>query len=78
MVLLIFLLSNRKFEQFQFWPFGHVSLVLGWVILGVLVLGFLLGLLFHLPARVTAQRRARRAERRAAELEAGRTPPSAP
>jgi len=47
-----------------------LALPLGWIILGTLALGFLLGLIFHLPARFSAHRRARRAEKRVSELEA--------
>jgi uncharacterized integral membrane protein len=55
----------------SFWPFAPVlALPLGWIILGTLALGFLLGLAFHLPARFSAHRRARRAEKRVSELEA--------
>jgi len=54
-----------------FWPFAAVlALPLGWIMLGTLALGFLLGLIFHLPARFSAHRRARRAEKRVSELEA--------
>jgi uncharacterized integral membrane protein len=77
----IFLLSNRAPVDIGFWPFGFVaSLPLGAVVLAVLVLGFVVGLLFHLPARFAAGRRAKRAEKRAAELEARvyTAPPAAP
>ncbi len=68
---MIFLLSNRQPVDIGFWPFGFlVALPLGAVMLAVLVAGFLLGLLFHLPSRFAAGRRARRAEGRAAALEA--------
>ncbi len=68
---MIFLLSNRVAVDIGFWPFGFLAaLPLGAVVLAVLVLGFVLGLLFHLPGRVSANRRAKRAERRNAELEA--------
>ncbi len=53
-----------------YWPFGFVLTVpIGAVVLVVLVLGFLAGLLAHLPGRISAKRRAKRAERRVAELE---------
>jgi len=72
----IFLLSNRVPVAIGFWPFGFVAaLPLGAVVLAVLVLGFLLGLAFHLPHRFAANRRARRAEKRSAELEARLTVP---
>jgi len=46
-----------------------VSLPLGAVVIAALVLGFLGGLAAHLPKRFGAQRRAKRAEKRLAELE---------
>ena len=75
---MIFLLSNRVPVDIAFWPFGFVtSLWLGPVVLGALLAGFLLGLLFHVPARFAAGRRAKRAEKRNAELEARiATPPA--
>ncbi len=77
---MIFLLSNRGAVDIGLWPFGFVaSLPLGAVVLAVLVLGFLLGLLFHLPGRLSANRRAKRAEKRNAELESRQVlPPAAP
>ncbi len=70
-MLAVFLLSNRDAVSLGFWPFGFVlALPLGAVVLVLFVLGFLVGLLFHLPARLAATRRAKRAERRVAELEA--------
>lgn len=63
-------MSNRDPVGIGFWPFGFVlSVPLGAVVLVVLVLGFLAGLAAHLPKRLGAQRRARRAEKRVAELE---------
>ena len=76
---MIFLLSNRMQVDIGFWPFGQVTaLPLGAVVLLALVAGFLLGLLFHLPHRFALNRRAKRAEKRAAELETHINPPSAP
>jgi uncharacterized integral membrane protein len=70
LALLVFVLSNRVPVALSLWPFGLVlSLWLGPVLVGTLVAGFLLGLLFHLPARFSAHRRARRAEKRLAELQ---------
>jgi hypothetical protein len=46
-----------------------VSLPLGAVVIAALVVGFLGGLAAHLPKRFGAQRRAKRAEKRVAELE---------
>lgn len=51
-----------------------MPLPLGGVLLGALGFGFLAGLLFHLPHRFRAHRRAKRAEKRVAELEAQLTP----
>lgn len=68
---MIFLLSNRQAVDIGFWPFGFLlALPLGAVVLAVLVAGFLFGLLFHLPTRFAAGRRAKRAEGRVAALEA--------
>ncbi len=73
---MIFLLSNRAAAPVSFWPFGQVAAwPLGAVVLVALVLGFLLGLAFHLPHRFALNRRAKRAEKRAAELEARNAPP---
>ncbi|MDD2795603.1 LapA family protein [Acidocella sp.] len=73
---MIFLLSNRVAALVSFWPFGQVAAwPLGALVLVALVLGFLLGLAFHLPHRFALNRRAKRAENRAAELEARNAPP---
>ena len=73
---MIFLLSNRAAAPVSFWPFGQVAAwPLGAVVLVALVLGFLLGLAFHLPHRFALNRRAKRAEKRAAELEARNAQP---
>ena len=67
LVLVVFLLSNRDSVGLGFWPFGFVLAVpLGAVVLVALVVGFLGGLAAHLPKRLGAQRRARRAETGAA------------
>ncbi len=77
LVLVIFLLSNRTEVSLGFWPTDlALAVPLGAVTVAILVLGFLLGLLFHLPHRMSATRRARRAERRVAELEARTAPPA--
>ena len=71
-----FLLSNMASVNLDFWPFGGLSgPPIGAIILAFAVLGFLLGILFHLPTRIATTRRAKRAERRNAELEA-RLPPT--
>ncbi len=71
LVLVIFLLTNRGQVGLGFWPFPTLIFVpLGGVILLALALGFVLGILFHLPRRLGANRRAKRAETRNAELEA--------
>lgn len=77
LALVILLLSNRMFVTVMFWPFGGVQLALGGVVIGALVGGFVIGLLFHLPHRIRLSRRAKRAEKRAAELETKLAPPSA-
>ncbi len=67
---MIFMLSNRDLVPMGFWPFGvTVAAPFGAVVLGALLIGFLCGLLAHLPKRFGAQRRAKRAEKRVAELE---------
>lgn len=64
------MLSNRTPVAMGFWPFAlSLSVPFGGVVLAALVVGFLAGLLAHLPKRFGAQRRARRAEKRVAELE---------
>ncbi len=70
MALVIFLLSNRLAVPVGFWPFNlAISLPFGAVVLAALLLGFFAGLLAHLPKRLGAARRAKRAEKRVAELE---------
>jgi uncharacterized integral membrane protein len=67
----IFLLSNRGPALVGFWPFGFlVALPLGAVVIAALIIGFLGGLAAHLPKRLAAHRRASKAEKRAAQLEA--------
>ncbi len=67
---MVFLLSNRDAVPLGFWPFGlFIALPLGAVVVAALLLGFLAGLAAHLPKRFGAQRRAKRAEKRVAELE---------
>ncbi len=70
LVLVVFMLSNRDPVAMGFWPLGvTVAVPFGAVVLVALVFGFLAGLLAHLPKRFGAQRRAKRAEKRVAELE---------
>lgn len=70
LVLVIFMLSNRTNVAMGFWPFGvTVTVPFGGVVLAALVIGVLAGLLAHMPKRMGAQRRAKRAEKRVAELE---------
>ncbi len=69
-MLLVLLMSNRPDVTVKFQPFGEAKLPLGALLVGGLIIGFIAGLLFHLPARISATRRARRAEKRAAEIEA--------
>lgn len=72
---MIFLLSNRGYEQIAFWPFGPMlAMPLGAVVLVALLLGIFLGMLLHLPHRFAVTRRAKKAEKRVAELEAKQTP----
>jgi uncharacterized integral membrane protein len=75
--LVVFMLSNRNSVEISYWPLGPLAqLPVGVVVLVVLALGFLLGLAFHLPSRLAAGRRAKRAEKRNAELEARLSVPS--
>lgn len=69
-MVVVFLLSNRNGVTLGFWPFATVQVVLGAVVIGMFAIGFLIGLLFHLPSRLALGRRARRAEKRVTELEA--------
>ena len=74
---MIFMLSNRTPVEIFYWPLGPLFQVpLGAVVLVVLAFGFLLGLGFHLPSRLAAGRRAKRAEKRNAELEARQSVPN--
>ena len=69
-MLVIFLLSNRGPAMLGLWPFGFlVALPLGAVVIAALVIGFVGGLAAHLPKRFGANRRAKKAEKRVAELE---------
>jgi uncharacterized integral membrane protein len=77
LILVVFLLSNRGPAMLGFWPFGlMVSVPLGAVVIAAMVLGFLGGLAAHYPKRFSAHRRATKAEKRAAELEARLASPS--
>ena len=76
---MIFMLSNRDPVEISYWPLGPLAqLPVGAVVLAVLAFGFLLGLAFHLPRRLAAARRAKRAEKRNAELEARLSVPTVP
>ena len=71
LALVIFLLSNRAPVTVAFFPFGTLgSAVLGAIVLIAFGLGMLLGMLIHVPHRLRAQRRAKRAERQLATLRA--------
>ncbi len=77
-ILVVFLLSNRSAVPLGFWPFPLVMTApLGAVVLVVLFAGFLGGFAAALPKRYGAQRRAKRAEKRVAELEGRLAPPAA-
>ncbi len=76
---MLFFLSNRQPVDLNYWPFGLVlsGLPLALIVLVALAIGFLAGLAAHLPKRFGAQRRAKRAEKRVAELEGKlATPPA--
>lgn len=73
---MIFLLSNRADALVSFWPFGGLgSAALGAIVLIAFGLGVFVGLMIHVPHRMRASRRARRAEREAAALRAAQQPP---
>jgi uncharacterized integral membrane protein len=77
----LFFLSNRQPVDLNYWPFGLVlsGLPLAVIVLVALAIGFLGGLAAHLPKRFGAQRRAKKAEKRVAELEGKlAAPPPAP
>lgn len=75
---MIFMLSNRDAVEISYWPLGPLArFPFGAVVLVALAFGFLLGLAFHLPHRLAAGRRAKRAEKRNAELEARLSAPPA-
>ncbi|WP_297493378.1 lipopolysaccharide assembly protein LapA domain-containing protein [Acidocella sp.] len=67
-MLVVFVLSNRVPVALGLWPFGTANVWLGPVMLGALGLGFVLGLLAHLPRHFSLHRRARNAEKRLAQL----------
>ncbi len=71
LVLVLFFLSNRQPVDVNYWPFGMVmeDIPLSATILVALAIGFLAGLAAHLPKRFGAHRRAKKAEKRVAELE---------
>jgi uncharacterized integral membrane protein len=78
LVLAIFLLSNRQTTGLSFWPFGVFgSAPVGGVVIAALAIGFVLGLGAHLPKRLAASRRAKRAEQRVADIENRFAPPAA-
>ena len=70
-MVVVFALSNRVPVLVSLWPFGGLQLWLGPVVLGALALGFVLGLLAHLPKHFSLRRRARNAEKRLAQMSAG-------
>lgn len=67
----MFLLSNRMSILVSFWPFGPLGAApAGVVVLIAFGLGTLGGMVLHLPHRLRAGHRARRAERQVATLQA--------
>jgi uncharacterized integral membrane protein len=78
LILVLLLLSNRGDVKLAFWPFFNASLPLGMVLVALPMLGFLAGLIFHMPTRLGATRRAKKAEKRNAELEARLAAPPSP
>lgn len=70
MLLVIFVLSNRGPVMLGMWPLPSMQVSLGPIMAGVLALGFILGLLAHIPKHFALRRRARNAEKRVAQLTA--------
>jgi uncharacterized integral membrane protein len=68
LVLVVVVLSNRVPVTLSLWPFGSAGVWLGPALVGALAGGFVLGLLAHLPKHFSLRRRARNAEKRAAQL----------
>lgn len=76
--LVIFLLSNREPTIIAFWPFGTLgSAALGAVVLIAFALGMLIGMVLLIPHRMRAHRRARRAEKQVAAMQATQPVPPA-
>ena len=77
--MVVFVLSNRVLVLLGMWPFGAANVWLGPAMVGALGLGFVLGLLAHLPRHFALHRRARTAEKRVAQLtttqDSVKTPP---
>jgi uncharacterized integral membrane protein len=71
LVLVLFFLSNRQPVDLNYWPFGIVivGVPVAAVVLMALAVGFLAGLVAHLPKRMGAHRRAQKAEKQVAELQ---------
>ncbi len=68
---MLFFLSNRQPVDLNYWPFGIVivGVPVAAVVLMALAVGFLAGLVAHLPKRMGAHRRAQKAEKQVAELQ---------
>jgi len=67
-VLVLFVLANRRLVTLGLWPFPDAQVWLGPAMVGTLAVGFVLGLLAHMPRHFALRRRARIAEKRAAQL----------
>jgi uncharacterized integral membrane protein len=71
LVLVVFLLSNRSAALIDFWPFGTLGAApIGAIVLVAFALGVLIGMLLLVPHRLRAHRRARRAEKQVAAMQA--------
>ncbi len=68
MVLVLFVLANRRLVTLGLWPFPDAQVWLGPAMVATLAGGFILGLLAHLPRHFALRRRARIAEKRVAQL----------
>ena len=68
MVLVLFVLANRRLVTLGMWPFPDAQVWLGPAMVAGVAGGFILGLLAHLPRHFSLRRRARNAEKRLAQL----------
>jgi uncharacterized integral membrane protein len=72
LALVLFTLSNRALVPLALWPLGSVNVWLGPLLVGTLAFGFLAGWLSGVPKHFHYRRRAKSAEKRVAQLTAGK------